>query len=156
MSIQSTIRIGSLFLLLSVIGGCGSDAGMLKTEYVAGIVTLDGAPVQGATVMFSPTTKEVGTPANGFTNAAGRYELTVVMPGAGMSAPINGGTLSGEYMVSIAKSTAEETPEDGPVAPKMPKLTYHVPKKYSNPRTSGLTATVSAGKNDIPFELSSK
>ncbi|GAA4420522.1 carboxypeptidase-like regulatory domain-containing protein [Bremerella cremea] len=156
MTCHQWIRVGSFLLLSIFLAGCSTDDSVLKVEYVEGTVTLDGEPVEGATIMFSPVVRGEGAPANGFTDAQGHYELTVVQPGEGLSSQVNGGTLPGEYRVTIAKATAADTPEDVVGNAPQPKLTYHVPKRYQNPNQSGLTATVHEGNNDIPFALESK
>jgi hypothetical protein len=50
--------------------GCGGQP-TLQTEYVEGVVTLDGQPVEGATVTFVPVAEGQGAPATGMTNAQG-------------------------------------------------------------------------------------
>ena len=52
--------------------GCGGDTPPLGQ--VTGTVTLDGKPVDGATIQFEPTTSGLPT-AFGRTDSQGKYEL---------------------------------------------------------------------------------
>lgn len=146
----------ALSVLMGISSGCGDGAPTVPTEHVRGVVTLDGTPVEGATVTFTPVDAAAGGAANGYTDPNGEYELTLLAPGPGMKAELGGGTLPGEYRVSVIKSVAGEVAEPARGQSQAPKLTYVVPKKYANVRTSGLTATVQVGGNDVPLQLSTK
>jgi len=61
-----------LICLSSIILGCGGDTPTLGK--VTGTVTLDGKPVEGATIQFEPVSSGLPT-AFGRTDAAGKYEL---------------------------------------------------------------------------------
>jgi len=144
--------------------GC-SGGPSLDTEYVEGVVTMDGQPVAEATVMFVPVTEGQGASATGMTDANGVYKLTAANVG-GVTAQAGSGTLPGEYYVGVIKSV-QETPmseeeafEKGipyvaPQPGQAPKVTHVVPVKYNDPKQSGLKATVKDGKNDIPITLTS-
>ena len=132
----------------------------------SGKVTLNGAPVAGASVSFQPVGG--GRPCGGVTNAQGIYEIT--------SYEQNDGAPVGEHRVAIikiagegARKPAEAAPAEDPSmalsdisgpgeteAPaKQPETTYLVPQKYSDPATSGLTVNVPAeGSDKLDFELS--
>jgi hypothetical protein len=158
---------GGLLLLCLVswfvaLTGCGSA---VSTEYVEGVVTVDGKPVAEATVMFTPVTQGQGAPATGTTDANGVYKLTAVTVGEAKPTA-EGGTLPGDYFVGVIKSVSatamseEEAYEKGVpyVAPRpgeVPEMKHEVPQKYNDPKTSGLKVTVQAGKNTIPLELKS-
>ena len=138
--------------------GCGSSGP--PVNLVEGKVTMDGSPLAGATVMFSPTSSGTGRAAAGVTDASGVYKLTDMAATAAGS-----GAATGDYLVAITKSegdggggTGEESGSDyeynpNPNAPMTMKSA--VPDKYTRPESSGLTATVAAGKNEINFDLSS-
>ena len=155
-----------LYVFLLSLCGCQGEP-QLATEYVEGVVTLDGTPVEGATIAFQPVKEGEGIAATGFTDANGVYKLTAVNGKDGAQPAVEGGTLPGEYYVSVTKTQAE-TPlsqEEAEAAGKKyvapsttqgPKLTYIIPKKYQQGHRSGLKVTVSEGKNDIPLELTSK
>ncbi|MGL4593725.1 MAG: Ig-like domain-containing protein [Thermoguttaceae bacterium] len=140
-----------LFVLASL--GCG-DSG-LKTSFVEGIVRHDGSPLEKAFVTFSPS--ELGGPemmASGVTDSNGQYRLTVSQGGK-----VNGGTTPGKYRVSILKKTEypirlDPPPPGYPDATKIPIYGLVIPKHYTNPATSELTAEIKSGSNrGLNFDL---
>lgn len=138
--------VGVLMLLglsLSVIG-CGP-----QLVPVQGVVTLDGDPVPNAAVTF--TRQESGETANGMTNAQGEFTLK--------TSKLGKGALPGEHVVVVSAVKYEgvgET-EDG-VESGGGKITekWITPQRYANPKTSGLTETVSSGMEPIAIELKSE
>ena len=139
--------------LVLFVGGCSGRKGP-KVEYVEGIVTLDGSPVEGASVGYSPVDRKVGLPAGGKTDAAGRYELTAVRGGKPRA-----GTAIGDYAISITKVefVPPEEPQPPPPAwwnpsmgPKPPPIRSVIPEAYGESATSGLRATLKAGQNTGP------
>ena len=167
----------SALLPLALLACIGCNSG-LRTEYVDGIVTLDGTPVEGALVTFIPVSPGEARVAAGTTDVKGRYTLTVAEGGrAGR------GTTVGEYKVTVAKRTPDKTKEkteaaagnetgaseQPPSREEMaaaerarrsaglpPPFLYLTPKKYNNPETSGLTASVVKGSNKFDFALTEK
>jgi len=148
--------------------GCSPSGGeTIDTEYVEGIVTLDGQPVEGATVTFMPVTQGQGVSAVGKSDAEGKVKLTAVGAGAGKTGEAGAGTVEGEYYVGVIKTeaedelTEEEAEEQGVELPEQTgpptegKITYIVPKKYGDPKTSGIKVTVKKGENTVPIELTS-
>jgi len=151
-------------IVLAVAGVAGCGGGGPAVERVAGLVTLDGKPVEGATVSFVPGSG--GLFASGLTGADGRFTLNTAAPGAKPGS----GAVVGDYRVTIVKmeSAAQARTDDpndpkydplasvgeNPNAPKKP--TYVVPKAYGDAATSGLQATVKNGSNDVAFALDSK
>ena len=155
---QSGFIIGLLSLFTLV--GCGGPKGPAVTV-VSGTVMLDGEPLEGASVVFHPTSSS-GLAGAGKTSADGTFGLSTfrATPGAGV--------VPGEYVVTIRKEEwpqFEEPEDDDPdYERKMAKVerdmerarpTYVTPQAYGDEETSGLTATVSTGENKIVFELSS-
>ena len=136
-----------------VLPGCSGGAGF-SVEMVEGTITLDGVPVVGATVGFSPIDSE-GIPAVGKTNESGKFILTATQGGQ-----YGKGTMLGKYNVSVTKEqlereyTAQELQrmDAGAPPPNIPVVSV-VPKKYNNPKNSGLTAEVVRGKNTFNFVL---
>ncbi len=145
-----------------LIPGCGSR--FLKTEYVEGVVTYNGKPIEGATVIFQSADESKGFQAGtGMTDANGVYKLSTT-GGKGEA-----GVPAGEYKVAIKKqkviddgkentpTTQEEYTEQmeksGGLQLKVPKTEWIIPKKYSMVQSSGLTATVKKGENEISFKL---
>ncbi len=152
---------------LSVLAaGCGKGktGERPKTFPVSGTVTMKGQPVPDAQVVFQAQGK---TPsATGFTEANGKYTL--------MTFEANDGALPGQYAVAIFKydqpaaaasggSGSAETsmggmPTDyvppGMAAPAQAAGPKNLlPAKYADAQSSGLTATVKEGTNELNFTL---
>lgn len=153
------IRSVAMIALAVVQSGCG-PAGP-ATQAVSGVVTLDGKPVEGATVTFSPSSS-TGAFASGITKADGRFSLNAAVAGAKAGA----GTLVGEYRVSVLKVESPEVSRtDDPNAPGYDPLAsvtakpaapkYVVPKAYGDPAASGLSAKVEKGGGSFDFALKS-
>jgi hypothetical protein len=132
--------------------GC-SKKSTPETVSVRGRVTLDGKPLEGATVGFLP--QGSGRPAMGTTDAAGQFTLTTFAPGDG--------ALPGQHAVTVSKlkSTGQRTggPESllsGPPTPGGPKVQWVVPAKYADPKTSGFMVEVQRGMEPVQLGLKSK
>lgn len=143
--------------------GCNQGGSSLDTVPVSGIVTLDGTPVEGAVVTFSPTST-TGTAASGKTDATGRYQLTTLNPGDG--------ALPGSYNVIISKTEGGTssaikpgmTDEEATIAAMEARdaaggaeaeIKDVLPAKYKSTAESGLKAEVAAGKGEFNFDLKS-
>jgi len=139
-----------IVLLVSFVGCSGG----LSVNYVEGTVKHDGSPVEGASVTFTPKSDGKGMIASGITDANGVYKLTVVQGGKK-----DKGAMEGDYTVSIIKKTdfpirMDPPPPAYPDSAEIPIYGFVFPKKYTNPNTSGLTASVKSGKNlNVDFEL---
>jgi hypothetical protein len=81
-------------LLAVVMTGCGGKG----TTPVQGVVTLEGTPVAGATVLFMPDSQDEGRPASGFTLPDGTFRLTTYRT--------DDGALPGPYRVLVQKTEA--------------------------------------------------
>ena len=114
------------------VAGCGGAADAPDLGQVVGTVTLDGQPLPGAIIQFSP---QEGRPSTATTDEAGYYELKYSQDEAGAKV--------GPHTVSI--STFSYSTPDVP---------EKLPARYNAQTT--LTATVEAGENTIPFDLQSK
>jgi hypothetical protein len=79
-------------LLGVVLSGCRSKG----ITPVRGVITQDGTPVAGATVLFMPDGQDGGRPASGFTSSDGTFRLTTYKP--------DDGALPGKYRVLIQKT----------------------------------------------------
>ena len=155
---SKVLFIIGMFFSFTVVG-CGPKGPAVAV--VSGTVMLDGKPLDGASVVFHPTSSS-GLAGTGKTGSDGTFGITTfgAVPGAG--------AVPGEYVVTISK---EEWPEfkepeddDPDYERKMAQIekemeratpTYVTPQAYGDEETSGLTATVSTGENKIVFELSS-
>ncbi len=124
-----TQNVALVLCLTAIMAGCSkapSDAPPLGE--VEGVVTLDGAPVEGATIIFEPTTK--GAASSGVTDSAGKYKLAYGSNSTGAAI--------GEHVVRITTMNADQPTE------KLHPF-YHARSK--------LKATVNEGKNTIDFPL---
>jgi hypothetical protein len=126
----------ALLFLSSIILGCGGDTPTLGK--VTGTVTLDGKPVEGATVRFEPISSGLPT-AFGRTDAAGRYELWYSRGNKGASL--------GESVVRI---TAFQDANEDSGQKKRPEV---VPAKYN--AGSELKVEVKRGAQVHDFALKS-
>ncbi len=154
-------------LSLTVLIGCGSSSGLPRTYKVAGTVTQNGTPVEGAMVTF--LNSEGKKDAVGSTNAKGEFKLSTYGPGDG--------ALPGSYKVTISKldrpaAPPASTPPPGVIASGEISDAYVpptnspagnkkeagpknlLPAKYASDQTSGLVATVAQNdQNKFDFEL---
>ena len=125
--------------------GCGDSGKRPPTAKAGGTITVNGQPVEGANVYFSP--RSGGRAAYGVTDRRGRFQLSTT--------PTVSGALPGTYGVGIAKQRSEAgAAKDARRASIAPKLANELPDRYREPAKSGLTAEVKAGEsNDFKFEL---
>jgi hypothetical protein len=144
------IRLAVLALGMAAVCGCSRGPAV---QYVEGMVTLDGKPVEGAIVTFTPSGPGLG--AAGTTDASGVYRLNPLTGRAG------GGTLVGEYLVGVRKweyqdpgpapdpsdQKAYAAWQDKSLRASRREPTYITPQAYGDAATSGLKATVKKGRN---------
>jgi hypothetical protein len=110
------------------LSGCGRGP-LVKVQ---GTVTLDGKPLEGATVSFVPE-EGAGPPASGLTGSDGVFRLTTRTSGDGAQ--------PGQYKVTISKSSAVvETPP-----PADPKAMADAMKDFQAKHAKGVTTTKTAG-----------
>ncbi len=135
------IRLLLLGVTLAVFGsalpGCGSK--FPETFPVTGTVTLDGKPVSGAAVVFTP---DEGRQATGTTDDAGRFELSTF--------ELGDGALPGKHRVTVAKTTVDFSDEEEE------KVVFLIPQKYGNLSTSELTSDVQEEMGPVQFDLISE
>lgn len=112
------------------LAGCGG--GGPKMVPVAGTVTIDGQPLSFGQIQVLPTGWR---PASSPIGSDGRFMLTTTVSGDGC--PI------GTHTVVILASESI-----GPEAMK-----WHTPKKYADPKASGLTATITGPMDNLKIEL---
>jgi hypothetical protein len=135
-----------LIAAMLIIPGCGGNNGQLDVYPVSGIVTLQGKPIEGATVMFfgqDEHLRAVGVPIpEGTTDASGKFELTTYEAGDGAPA--------GNYAVSITWMEETGNSDDPELVTRRDRLK----NRYASPDSSDLTAMVEADDNELPpFEL---
>ena len=158
-----TSVIACLLVGLVCFAGCGSDDGHRK---VTGKVTMNGEPVDGASLMFYAQ-DSTGEGGGGKTDASGNYSITA--PSA-----VKGGLFPGEYKVTIAKYS--EVVDEDQQAFESGEITYDelqerkaakgpygkvetgellTPAQYSNTNATPLTVTVTddSKQNVFDFDL---
>ena len=128
--------LGLCVSALTVLFACGP--GRPETAEVVGRVTFKGQPVPQGRILFWPPK---GRPAMAEIGSNGRYELTTFDDADG--------AMLGEHRVTI-KATKTHFPNGNA---SKPVVEWLVPQRYENIDKTPLTATVTAGKNTIDFDL---
>lgn len=153
---KSAIRITLWFAVgfTALLPGCKPKG--LDVEFVEGVVTLDGRPVDDVTVSFTPV--EGGSPGYAATDEQGYFKLST------LGGKPQGGTTVGTYAVSFDKivpAGKRPTPEQMEADPEWESSGKYdtgmtrqlIPKRYVDPATSGFTVEVIRGNNRFDFEL---
>jgi hypothetical protein len=119
---------------LAAVAGCGGPSSL------SGAITLDGAPLAGATITLHPSDPGSGAVmVVGATKADGTFVIT---PAAGKS------IARGTYKMTLSKR-ADPTPAESAA---MVVTRETVPEKYSNLTKTELTVTVPTG-GDVVLNL---
>lgn len=160
---MKVLSLVSLAITFVSMAGCGPS---YKVHPVTGKVTLDGAPLAGATVTLKPVGAD-GLPATGTCDKEGNYSVVDMRPEGAA------GAAAGEYKIGILwykpsvdtsqmtsggssaadveKADDSKAARSGTTGPKS-----ELPTAYQNPDTSELTLTVKPGSNKSDFALDSK
>lgn len=128
-----------LSLVPWVFAGCGNRGPALGQ--VEGTVTLDGVPLPGARVIFTPM--EGGRSSMAVTDGSGHYVLEFA---AGQQ-----GAIVGRHQVTISTFEAGETDDNGKLVGYVPE---RVPEKYNKNTT--LEVEVKRGRQVHDFRLESR
>lgn len=128
LSARIACRFASLLVGVAFLVGCGGE----QFGNVSGKVTLDGQPLAGATVEFSP---EGGSPAYGVTDEQGRYTLL-------FSADQKGAAVGNQRVRIFSFNEGR------------PREKERVPVKYN--RQSELVRDVKRGQQTFDFDLLTK
>lgn len=148
------MRAGSTIVcagaLLLAIAGCGrQDSGVKVPEELApvtGLVTMDGKPLSGASILFTPGPDTHGQGAYGVTDADGKYELTHYSNKKGIP--------PGRYLVVITKYTlADGSPIPQGQTAADANASESIPAAYSDANSTQLSAEVPSGGKTFDFEL---
>lgn len=148
-SIYATLLTTLLFVPLLV--GCG---GSIKTNEIVLEVTIDGKPLEGASVSLVPKDSDAGMKAFGKTDAQGKC-----MPQT-LHGKVKGGTTAAEYIVTVSKIETVKTGRkikrfDGELEDEETGKET-ISEKYTDSKTSPLGITVVSGKNVFPLALESE
>jgi hypothetical protein len=158
---ERIVTLGAVAIL--VLAGCGYRRPGLVT--VTGTVTLDGEPVEAASVSFAPVAG--GRQANGGTNDKGIFFLS--------SYSSRDGAILGKHRVSVTKivptpaaemklrqrqeqtKSAEGQEETAPPPIDLQASDYRnlLPARYADPASSGLEVEVSRWMKPVALELRS-
>lgn len=122
--------------LSAALVGCGAeeDLGLVSVE---GTVTLDGAPIEDAEVVFSPRNGQ-GRSAFARTDEAGHYELAYTRSHSGAAV--------GMHDVTISKMEFDESDDEDPGRETLPR-------RYQ--RTGELSVDVTESRTTYDFALDS-
>ena len=158
------IRMRSLvaLTLLALLTGCSSKPELPARFPVTGTVTMGGRPVEGARIVFIPTTPGLNA-ASAISDKDGKYSLTTFEAGDGAQ--------PGSYGIKVAKydskpgaappptdaapvsyedeSKLQFAPDEKPT----PQARNSLPKKFDSPITSKLTHTVPEGPSTYDIKL---
>ncbi|MBA2113531.1 hypothetical protein [Bremerella alba] len=127
-------------LALAMMGCASEKSNYPPTVPVEGEVLYEGQPLEGAMIMLL---RDNGKGAVGRTDAAGHFQLSTFIP--------NDGAQVDQYQVQIVKYAQHDSELPDGVTPPLKSL---IPKRYSNAKSSGLTASVTEdGENFFRFEL---
>jgi hypothetical protein len=130
-------------LVLLLVPGCG-PAGRSPLGKVAGTVYYNGEPVEEAEIVFH---NPKGRSATGQV-ADGSIQNIITYDRLNDGVPLGTLTVTIHPVVDreeILKTKPGQRPKNAPKPP--------FPKKYADPKTSGLIAEIKSGKNVLRFEL---
>jgi hypothetical protein len=138
-----TLQITAVWGALLIMAGCGGTSGP-DLANVHGTVTLDGKPLSGAIVAFSPVVEgnNPARPVQAVTDAAGKYIMQY--------SSSRSGALPGKYRVAISTFRAPAEDDDGNKTAGTPET---IPDVYN--AKSDLTADVTMDGKPIDFALKS-
>ncbi|MFO0943237.1 MAG: carboxypeptidase-like regulatory domain-containing protein [Pirellulales bacterium] len=143
MNLRKMLAVSCCLIAMAALG-CKKD-NLPKTVPAEGIVTLDGNPVEGATIVFIATQGNYN--ATAVSDASGKFKMNAF--------DTKTGAVPGSYKVQIDKTVMESA--TGKFGETDVNMKYGLPKKYSTFTTSGLSKDLGdQGDTAIKFELSSK
>lgn len=122
----------AVLILLVVVAVAGCDDGRPERVPVSGQVLIDGKPLACGYLRLIPD----GTrPAGGQIGPDGRFQL-------GCFEKQDGAPLGTHKVAVIAQEVLDSR-----------RMRWHAPKKYTDPETSGLTATITGPTDSLTIEL---
>lgn len=144
-------KLAAVCFVLGHLLGCGgysTTADIEKVTPVSGTLTYQGKPLEGYQVVFMPTDNR--RVATGVSDAQGNFKMGTNTVGDG--APPGKCKVAIVFAPPDSGEAGNEQIIDNPA--KLPKPKVQIPKKYSNPDTSGLTQDIPAsGINDLKIDL---
>ncbi len=133
-----------LSLLGLAVGGCGAGKSYPATYPVRGVVTLNGAAVEGADVELIPS--GAGQGCQGVTGLDGAFTVETAFDSGKVYRP---GALPGEYRVTVRKLDLDGATGLAAAPPNL------LPKQYADAATSGFSLVVSPDGDhtmDLPLK----
>ncbi len=137
-------------LTFALLAGCGGSDDKWKdnrpkTVKAAGVVTLNGRPLDEAQIVLVPSGGSHAGSA--LSNKDGEFSLQAFPP--------DDGAVPGKYNVMVVKSLVPQNPDPGSPESKVAQYAkLLVPKKYTDPAKSGLTIEIpEAGTTELKLEL---
>lgn len=157
MKLRTSAQLSIAALSLTFFVGCGGGVGGPPTVPAEGIVTLDGTPVEGATIVFIDANGSSNS-GNGATDAEGKFSLSFVEG--------KGGIVPGTYMATVQKNVEIELKpgdlagEEGEHAAEgggtQAGVENVLPLKYMSPKPDFTFTVPEGGVTDLKLELTSK
>ncbi|WP_417392225.1 carboxypeptidase-like regulatory domain-containing protein [Gimesia sp.] len=133
-----------LFLVTAFVSGCGGETDARPAVEIKGTVTLDGAPLQEASIQF--TSPKTGESAYANLDASGQYSIT--FPKA---------DIGSVYEITVTPPVVDEQNAMALAEQPKEKTASSIPAKYASRTTSGLTTRIEqAGTHEANFDLKSK
>lgn len=135
---------------LVLLAGCGGGKDGLERAPITGLVTVEGAPLAGATVQFTPVGGTPGEGALGVSDAQGKFQVISSRKG-------DEGIPPGEYSVMVSvladpdgtRLSSEATQADHPFAQEI------VPAPYSG-QGSPLKVTIAKEGGEVKVDIPAK
>lgn len=150
------IALSVVFLSFISVVGCGGPGGP-ATVPAEGVVTLDGEPVEGATIVFIDASGGSNS-GNGFSDAQGKFELSFIEGKSGM--------MPGTYMATVQKNVeiklkpGDLEGEEGEHASEgggdQAGVKNVMPLKYQSPKPDFTFTIPAEGTTDLKLDLTSK
>ena len=142
-------HLAGLLAVLAALGSAGCGGSELPLGRVTGRVTHQGKPLAGWIIYFVPAR---GPLASAPIGEEGRYTLSTRRPGDGAVIGTHKVYFAPPPPAAPAGSETEPVVEGPEVPPPSPYASL-LPAKLLSPDTSGKTADVQAGTNQLDFDL---
>jgi hypothetical protein len=155
---SNDVRLAILFTLSGIVSlaGCTPASDNPRTFKVSGTVTEKGKGLEGVSIVFVPSGNG-GQAAFATTDASGKYDLMTFVP--------KDGAVPGTYKVKASKfdkppastQVFKDSEEEQKYYQENPKAAQpaknHLPAKYANEQTSGLTHVVADKPSTFDIEI---
>lgn len=145
------VRRAVLVVLPLLMSACGGAA-RIPLARVEGEVTLNGKPLPAGTIVFeSPGQRS----ANGKITNGKIVDVSTFDPGDGV--PLGSHKVAIQASGEVGAAVASDPSQDASAQPGYMGVTSNssLPDRYRDPKTSGLTAEIAKGSNQVKFALTS-